>query len=119
MLLRPCAHCVGPLQPVHAPSCKTDHNMLASTKTRPPSPRLSHENCLVAALRTAGVSASRNPAVVGSAFAVQHAPVGVAARKASTPLSIKMMSGQITMPALSSTMKEGKIVQWTKSVGDK
>jgi hypothetical protein len=79
---------------------------------------VSHENFLVAALRTAGVSASRNPAVVGSAFAVQHAPIGLAARKASTPLSIKM-SGQITMPALSSTMKEGKIVQWTKSVGDK
>jgi len=28
-------------------------------------------------------------------------------------------SGQINMPALSSTMTEGKIVQWAKSVGDK
>lgn len=33
---------------------------------------------------------------------------------------VSMQSGaEITMPALSSTMKEGKIVQWTKSVGDR
>lgn len=29
------------------------------------------------------------------------------------------MAADITMPALSSTMKEGKIVQWTKGEGDK
>ena len=30
-----------------------------------------------------------------------------------------MATHDIFMPALSSTMTEGKIVQWTKSVGDK
>ena len=35
-------------------------------------------------------------------------------------MTVRMMAGsEITMPALSSTMKEGKIVQWTVNVGDK
>jgi hypothetical protein len=33
--------------------------------------------------------------------------------------SIKAGLTEVMMPALSSTMKEGKIVQWTKTVGDR
>ena len=34
-------------------------------------------------------------------------------------LKISMAQIEVSMPALSSTMKEGKIVAWSKSIGDK
>ena len=40
------------------------------------------------------------------------------ARKISTA-TISMGAIEVAMPALSSTMKEGKIVAWSKNVGDK
>jgi pyruvate dehydrogenase E2 component (dihydrolipoamide acetyltransferase) len=48
------------------------------------------------------------------------APAPAAAPPASTLASIPNVNyDKIFMPALSSTMKEGKIVSWTKKVGDK
>ena len=32
---------------------------------------------------------------------------------------IIIIKAEVSMPALSSTMKEGKIVQWTKKAGDR
>lgn len=43
----------------------------------------------------------------------------VAAPAASTPSGPKPDFDQILMPALSSTMKEGKVVSWSKKIGDK
>lgn len=43
----------------------------------------------------------------------------VAAPVASTPSGPKPDFDQILMPALSSTMKEGKVVSWSKKIGDK
>lgn len=40
-------------------------------------------------------------------------------RKTTTPLVVRAKIREIFMPALSSTMTEGKIVSWTKSEGDK
>ena len=37
----------------------------------------------------------------------------------SSPSSLPMAVVEVAMPALSSTMKEGKIVSWNKQVGDK
>ena len=54
----------------------------------------------------------------GTLFAPAAAPApAVAAAPAASALPAGV--SQIAMPALSSTMKEGKIVQWTKSVGDR
>ena len=75
-------------------------------------------------------------AVVGSAVAVlvadaadvgKHSAPGAAAAEApaaaapaaAAPAVEGPPTTPVLMPALSSTMKEGKIVQWTKSVGDK
>lgn len=40
-------------------------------------------------------------------------------RKTTSPLVVRAKIREIFMPALSSTMTEGKIVSWTKSEGDK
>ena len=40
-------------------------------------------------------------------------------RNARSRINIQMATKEIAMPALSSTMKEGKIVSWSKKVGDK
>ncbi|TKY51533.1 Dihydrolipoyllysine-residue acetyltransferase [Spatholobus suberectus] len=40
-------------------------------------------------------------------------------RKTTAPLVVRARIREIFMPALSSTMTEGKIVSWTKSEGDK
>jgi biotin carboxyl carrier protein len=62
------------------------------------------------ALRNAGGMAGSPAAVLGRSM-------GSAPRRSSALLSLNM--GDITMPALSSTMKEGKIVQWTVTEGQK
>lgn len=59
----------------------------------------------------------------GSATAPAPAPVAAPASPASpvssSPAAAKPAFDQILMPALSSTMKEGKIISWSKKVGDK
>lgn len=55
--------------------------------------------------------------MAGSPAAVLGRSMGSAPRRSSALLSLNM--GDITMPALSSTMKEGKIVQWTVTEGQK
>eukprot|EP00285_Hemiselmis_virescens_P005740 CAMPEP_0173383634 /NCGR_PEP_ID=MMETSP1356-20130122/6197_1 /TAXON_ID=77927 ORGANISM="Hemiselmis virescens, Strain PCC157" /NCGR_SAMPLE_ID=MMETSP1356 /ASSEMBLY_ACC=CAM_ASM_000847 /LENGTH=151 /DNA_ID=CAMNT_0014338589 /DNA_START=12 /DNA_END=463 /DNA_ORIENTATION=- len=47
------------------------------------------------------------------------APAAAAAAPADAAPAAAFDGPSILMPALSSTMKEGKIVQWTKDVGDK
>jgi hypothetical protein len=66
--------------------------------------------CVCAVLRNAGGMAGSPAAVLGRSM-------GTAPRRSSALLSLNM--GDITMPALSSTMKEGKIVQWTVTEGQK
>ena len=57
---------------------------------------------------------------VGKSATVASAPAPPATAPGSGPtLSITEGIAQIMMPALSSTMKEGKIVSWSKKVGDK
>ena len=47
------------------------------------------------------------------------APARVARAAAARNVAVRAEVKEIHMPALSSTMTEGKIVQWTKQVGDK
>eukprot|EP00567_Pseudictyota_dubia_P000687 CAMPEP_0197464800 /NCGR_PEP_ID=MMETSP1175-20131217/64210_1 /TAXON_ID=1003142 /ORGANISM="Triceratium dubium, Strain CCMP147" /LENGTH=481 /DNA_ID=CAMNT_0043000793 /DNA_START=226 /DNA_END=1671 /DNA_ORIENTATION=- len=54
------------------------------------------------------------------AFGGRHLPSDDARRRASDSSTTALFaeSSQITMPALSSTMKEGRVVSWLKSEGD-
>jgi biotin carboxyl carrier protein len=61
------------------------------------------------------ISSAANAA---AATAVSAAPAAAGPEVASVS-ALPAGVGQISMPALSSTMKEGKIVQWTKSIGDR
>nr|KYP74736.1 Dihydrolipoyllysine-residue acetyltransferase component of pyruvate dehydrogenase complex [Cajanus cajan] len=61
-------------------------------------------------LQTPFISSSSSPAL-------RRAPT--LRRKATAPLVVRAKIREIFMPALSSTMTEGKIVSWTKSEGDK
>eukprot|EP00287_Rhodomonas_sp_CCMP768_P019540 CAMPEP_0202809196 /NCGR_PEP_ID=MMETSP1389-20130828/1568_1 /ASSEMBLY_ACC=CAM_ASM_000865 /TAXON_ID=302021 /ORGANISM="Rhodomonas sp., Strain CCMP768" /LENGTH=657 /DNA_ID=CAMNT_0049479735 /DNA_START=63 /DNA_END=2036 /DNA_ORIENTATION=+ len=72
----------------------------------------------------ASLRGSSTPAISQKAnFATAFQPVALrspTARHASFVSGVQMLdSTNIAMPALSSTMKEGKIVQWVKQVGDK
>eukprot|EP00292_Cryptomonas_paramecium_P013090 CAMPEP_0113701528 /NCGR_PEP_ID=MMETSP0038_2-20120614/24632_1 /TAXON_ID=2898 /ORGANISM="Cryptomonas paramecium" /LENGTH=223 /DNA_ID=CAMNT_0000625445 /DNA_START=165 /DNA_END=832 /DNA_ORIENTATION=- /assembly_acc=CAM_ASM_000170 len=62
-----------------------------------------------------GASSSAAPA----AAAPQAAPSDTAAPAASSGGGLPAGASEILMPALSSTMKQGKIVQWAKAVGDR
>jgi pyruvate dehydrogenase E2 component (dihydrolipoamide acetyltransferase) len=50
------------------------------------------------------------------AFGVSKLPFG--AKLASFPTALNAEGTKITMPALSSTMKEGRVVSWLKNEGD-
>ena len=63
------------------------------------------------------LSALIRPSPRGSVLSGRSFPLPYSSR--CQLLSLKAALSEVTMPALSSTMKEGKIVQWTKSVGDK
>ncbi|KAL2324727.1 hypothetical protein Fmac_023785 [Flemingia macrophylla] len=54
---------------------------------------------------------------VPSSSALRRAPA--ICRKTASPVVVRAKIREIFMPALSSTMTEGKIVSWTKSEGDK
>ncbi|CAJ1976819.1 unnamed protein product [Sphenostylis stenocarpa] len=54
---------------------------------------------------------------IPSSPSLRRAPVPH--RKTTSPLVVRAKIREIFMPALSSTMTEGKIVSWTKSEGDK
>jgi len=69
----------------------------------------------IAAVQAAGPTSGAAPA---SAPAADPAPAAVAS---SAPAAERPSFdfSEVFMPALSSTMTEGKVVQWTKKVGDK
>jgi biotin carboxyl carrier protein len=77
-------------------------------------PRLSRAGLLALILTAccAGVHAFLAPAG-------QRAAILSPATRARARTLVMAESFDMTMPALSSTMTEGKIVQWTKRVGDK
>jgi biotin carboxyl carrier protein len=52
------------------------------------------------------------------AFQSIVAPQHVAFKKGTSSFSTQLYASQITMPALSSTMKEGRVVTWLKNEGD-
>jgi pyruvate dehydrogenase E2 component (dihydrolipoamide acetyltransferase) len=52
------------------------------------------------------------------AFQSVVAPQHVASKQRTSSFSTKLYASQITMPALSSTMKEGRVVTWLKNEGD-
>ena len=52
------------------------------------------------------------------AFSVSKIGVPLSARSAATTTQLYGEGSTITMPALSSTMKEGRVVSWLKSEGE-
>ena len=57
--------------------------------------------------------------VVSATAATPVAVVSASAAEIVAPASPSVKFEQVTMPALSSTMTEGKVVSWSKKVGDK
>ena len=70
----------------------------------------------IAAVQAAGASTGGAAAAAPAAAAPAAAPAATSAPAAARP-SFEFF--EVFMPALSSTMTEGKIVQWAKKVGDK
>lgn len=65
-------------------------------------------------------SVASGKAVASTPAIVTQAPVVTAAPVAAAPISTSSVeSTNIFMPALSSTMTEGKIIAWNKKIGDK
>ena len=58
-------------------------------------------------------------ATVGAAPAAPAAPAAAAPAAPAAAPAVNVEFEKVNMPALSSTMKEGKIVSWAKKVGDK
>jgi pyruvate dehydrogenase E2 component (dihydrolipoamide acetyltransferase) len=52
------------------------------------------------------------------AFGTHQLPFSLRAAAFSTPTELSAEGSKITMPALSSTMKEGRVVSWLKSEGE-
>jgi pyruvate dehydrogenase E2 component (dihydrolipoamide acetyltransferase) len=85
---------LGTLRPLQALQCQRAKGLATWTPSKMPSWRATHLNYEKSSKH---VSFSRLPAILMAS---------------SAPIEVKM-------PALSSTMKEGKIVSWAKKVGDK
>ena len=72
----------------------------------------------IASISTTPPAASSAP-VAAVAAPVSAAPVKEAAAASATPTLSSDKFESVMMPALSSTMTEGKVVSWSKKIGDK
>lgn len=72
----------------------------------------------IASISTSPPAASSAP-VAAVAAPVSAAPVKEAAPASATPALSSDKFESVMMPALSSTMTEGKVVSWSKKIGDK